>query len=152
MKIYVASSWRTENHPEVINMFKTAGYDVYDYRSDGFEWNSLGVANVDVTFEKLQEVLLTEECQRKAAMDEDRLLEADALVLILPAGRSAHTELGRAIGLGIVTVVIWSPSEPELMHGWADFLVDSPETALEVLRETETNMDIVSTLGTPVQA
>ena len=29
-KIYVASSWRNEYYPEVVNALRNAGHDVYD--------------------------------------------------------------------------------------------------------------------------
>lgn len=31
MKIYVASSWRNEYYPEVVQKLRDAGFDVYDF-------------------------------------------------------------------------------------------------------------------------
>ena len=32
-KIYVASSWRNEYYPEVVEKLREAGHDVYDFRN-----------------------------------------------------------------------------------------------------------------------
>ena len=42
-KIYVASSWRNEYYPEVMEELREAGHDVYDFRNPpsgdpGFKW------------------------------------------------------------------------------------------------------------------
>lgn len=33
MKIYVASSWRNERQPEVVEHLRSFGYEVYDFRN-----------------------------------------------------------------------------------------------------------------------
>ena len=40
MKIYVASSWRNERHPGVVELLRIAGHEVYDFRNpeDGDSW------------------------------------------------------------------------------------------------------------------
>lgn len=43
-KIYVASSWRNEYYPEVVEKLREAGHDVYDFRNPpsgdpGVKWN-----------------------------------------------------------------------------------------------------------------
>lgn len=56
-----------------------------------------------------------------AAMD-----KADTFVLVLPCGKSAHLELGWAVGAGKRTA-IWleDPVEPELMYRMVDYLAPS---------------------------
>ena len=44
-QIYVASSWRNEYYPEVVEKLREAGHDVYDFRNPpsgdpGFKWSS----------------------------------------------------------------------------------------------------------------
>ena len=46
MKIYLASSWRNEYFPGIVQTLREAGYDVYDFRnpgdgSDGFRWSDI---------------------------------------------------------------------------------------------------------------
>ncbi|KKK77519.1 hypothetical protein LCGC14_2852790, partial [marine sediment metagenome] len=46
MKIYVASSWRNDYQPIVVQHLQKAGNDVYDFRhpapgNNGFHWNEI---------------------------------------------------------------------------------------------------------------
>lgn len=51
---------------------------------------------------------------------------ADTFVLVLPCGKSAHLELGWAIGAGKRTAILLEdPVEPELMYRMADYLAPS---------------------------
>lgn len=51
---------------------------------------------------------------------------ADTFVLVLPCGKSAHLELGWAVGAGKRTAVLLEdPIEPELMYRMVDFLAPS---------------------------
>jgi hypothetical protein len=65
----------------------------------------------------------------------DKAMEwADACVLVLPCGRSAHTEAGWFAGKGIKTVVyIPEKQEPELMYKLFDAVVDSIDGILDIL-------------------
>ena len=43
-KIYVASSWRNSDYPEVVEKLREAGHDVYDFRNppsgdESFKWS-----------------------------------------------------------------------------------------------------------------
>ena len=45
-KIYLASSWRNQQQPEVLSALRDEGYEVYDFRNpaegqDGFSWEEL---------------------------------------------------------------------------------------------------------------
>lgn len=135
MKVYVASSWRTPSHPEVVAALRAAGHEVYDYRDEGFKWHEVGMDGVDVSYERLQAVLEHDKCFSKFRQDQEALDWAEALVLVLPSGRSAHTEFGYMCGHDKLTVVIWSPSEPELLHMMADRIVETIDEAVEYLHE-----------------
>ena len=44
--VYVASSWRNEQYPEVVKRLRDAGFNVYDFRNPpsgdhGFWWDSI---------------------------------------------------------------------------------------------------------------
>jgi len=69
------------------------------------------------------------------AKDMDALKDADATVLVLPCGRSAHLELGYAVGAGQRTVVLLDTpmSEPELMYLMCDAICTSMEEVLEAV-------------------
>lgn len=52
--------------------------------------------------------------------------KADTFVLVLPCGRSAHLELGWAVGAGKRTAILLEePTEPELMYRMVDHLAPS---------------------------
>ena len=62
--------------------------------------------------------------KRAFQADFDGLNEADAVVLVMPCGRSAHLELGWAIGQGLPTAVLYEDDcscDPELMIKMTDF-------------------------------
>lgn len=51
---------------------------------------------------------------------------ADAIVMVLPCGKSAHLELGWAVGAGKATcILLEDPVEPELMYRMVDRMVTS---------------------------
>jgi hypothetical protein len=57
--------------------------------------------------------------------------KADTFVMVLPCGKSAHLELGWAIGAGKRTAVLLEdPVEPELMYRCADYLAPSAHQLL----------------------
>lgn len=52
--------------------------------------------------------------------------QADTFVLVLPCGKSAHLELGWAVGAGKRTAILLEdPVEPELMYRMVDYLAPS---------------------------
>ena len=71
------------------------------------------------------------------AKDITALRAANATVLVLPCGRSAHLELGLATGLGQRTVVLLDDpvSEPELMYLMNDAICASVDEVIETLHE-----------------
>lgn len=135
MKIYVASSWRTPTHPEVVMALRDAGHLVYDYRAKSFNWTDIGLDNFDASHAELMTVFEREDVLSKFNQDDVALEWAEALVLVLPAGRSAHTEFGYMCGQNKYTVIIWSPSEPELLHLMADKIVPDVAGAIQYLAE-----------------
>lgn len=60
------------------------------------------------------------------AADFAAMEKADTFVLVLPCNRSAHLELGWAVGQGKRTAVLLEdPMEPELMYRMVDYLAPS---------------------------
>jgi hypothetical protein len=51
--------------------------------------------------------------------------KADAVVMILPCGKSAHLELGWAVGRKRTAILLEDPVEPELMYKMVDYLAPS---------------------------
>jgi hypothetical protein len=119
MRIYVASSWKNERQPEVVRVLREAGHDAYDFRDGAFRWRD--VATTDQLTDPVRfrdETLALTVARRHFFTDMGALQAADATVLVLPCGRSAHLELGWAVGAGKRTIILLDDplSEPELMY------------------------------------
>ena len=130
-KIYVATSWRNIYYPEVVSKLREAGHEVYDFRNpphggNGFRWTDIDENALDWTFAQYAEGLKNPKAERQFQADLEALEWADACVLVLPCGRSAHTEAGCMAGRG-QKVVVYIPKmeEPELMYKLFDQVVDN---------------------------
>ena len=121
-RIYVASSWRNKYFPEVVARLREAGHEVYDFRNPphggaGFHWTDIDPDAPNWTYAQYAEGLRHPLAERQFQADIDALTWADTCVLVLPCGRSAHTEAGWMAGAG-KRVIAYIPEmvEPELMY------------------------------------
>jgi hypothetical protein len=121
-RIYVASSWRNRYFPEVVTRLREAGHEVYDFRNPphggaGFHWTDIDPDAPAWTYAQYAEGLHHPLAERQFQADIDALTWADTCVLVLPCGRSAHTEAGWMAGAG-KRVIAYIPEmvEPELMY------------------------------------
>lgn len=126
MKLYVASSWRNRYQPMVVAKLRAEGFKVYDFRKDGFGWHQ-----IDPDWERWDTAAYKRAlCHRKAVKGFNRdfaaMQEADACVLVMPAGRSACLEAGWMVGAG-KPLWIYLPEriEPDLMFKMAEGISDS---------------------------
>ena len=137
--IYVASSWRNQYFPAVVEALRQAGHEVYDFRNpthggNGFRWTDVDPEAMDWTFEEYAEGLHHPLAERQFQADMDALEWASVCVLLLPCGRSAHTEAGWMAGAGKrVLVLIPEKSEPELMYKLFDGVAGSIPELLRML-------------------
>lgn len=122
MKIYVASSWRNAYQPTAVAALRSAGFEVYDFRNPrpgdhGFAWSDIDPDWKNWTTDQYAEALTHPVAAAGFKSDMDALTGCDAVVLVLPCGRSAHLEAGHAAGAGR-GLYVWSlePCEPELMY------------------------------------
>ena len=121
-RIYVASSWRNQYFPDVVKCLREAGHEVYDFRNPphggaGFHWTDIDPDAPNWTYAQYAEGLRHPLAERQFQADIDALTWADTCVLVLPCGRSAHTEAGWMAGAG-KRVIAYIPEmvEPELMY------------------------------------
>jgi hypothetical protein len=121
-KIYLASSWRNANQPFAVEILRSHGHEVYDFRNppggitNGFRWSELDPNWEGWTSYQYREHLKHPLAQRGFNSDFDGMKWADVGILFLPCGRSAHLEIGWMAGAGKRTIV-WTRNgeEPELM-------------------------------------
>ncbi len=126
MRVYVASSWRNERQPTVIAVLRDAGHEVYDFRdSKGFHWSEIDPEWKKWTAESYRDSLHHPLAEQGYLSDYQNLQWADALVLVMPCGRSAHLELGWAVGASKKTAILLSDGEPELMYKMVDLIAVS---------------------------
>jgi hypothetical protein len=107
--VYVASSWRNIMQPAVIQVL-SAGVP----RPKGSDW--------EFAQEYLRMIKHPRAIEGYAA-DFAAMQKADTFVMVLPCGKSAHLELGWAVGAGKRTAILLEdPVEPELMYRMVDHI------------------------------
>lgn len=132
--IYVASSWRNHLQPRVVEVLRSLGHWVYDFKRpsstagrsfNGDPW-TIGRATTTDYVAALSHPAAVQGFER----DFEAMLDADTFVLVLPCGRSAHLELGWAVGAGRRSAILLDdPCTPELMYR----MVDKVATSLDDL-------------------
>ncbi len=125
MKIYVASSWRCTAQSGVVIALREAGHEVYDFRNpaeddQGFHWSEIDPQWEDWTPAAYCSALWHPIADKGFDFDFDAMRWADACVLVLPCGRSAHLEAGWFAGQDKpLHILISEKCEPELMYKMA---------------------------------
>lgn len=126
MKIYVASSWRNASQPEVVRVLKAEGHEVYDFRhpsevDKGFAWSDIDPEWIGWNGHQFRDALEHPIALKGFKLDFDAMKAADACVLVLPCGRSAHIEAGYFVGARKkLIILLLGKNEPELMYSMAD--------------------------------
>ena len=147
--IYVASSWRNQLQQNVVDVLCAHGHQVYDFKRPsrtadrGFHWEDVFLPHPNPVDGDPRPMDLASATGYLAALthpaavlgfqrDFEAMLAADTFVLVLPCGRSAHLELGWAVGAGKHTAILLEdPCTPELMY----MMVDRIATGLDDLLE-----------------
>ena len=124
MKIYVASSWRNERQPEIVAKLREVGHDVYDFKNPrdgdkGFHWSEIDPDWQNWTPERFRNALNHPIAISGYASDWNAMHEAEACVMVMPCGRSAHIEAGYFVGAFKPLYILLSDGEPELMYNMA---------------------------------
>lgn len=122
MKIYVASSWRNQYQNLIVELLRSERHEVYDFKNPGegkrwFSWSEIDEDWKHWSNPEYREALKHPIAQAGFDSDYNAMCEADACVLVLPCGKSAHTEAGVMAGTG-KPVIVFMPEEqePELMY------------------------------------
>lgn len=129
--VYVASSWRNPMQPAICAVLNAAKIDHYDFRNpapgvSGFAWSEIDPDWQNWTAEQYVKALDDPIAVDGYRRDFEAMEKADTLVLVLPCGRSAHLELGWAVGAGKRTAILTHDGEePELMAKMVDHIAIS---------------------------
>jgi len=143
MKIYVASSWRNDIQPVVVEELRKLGHEVYDFKNPepgnhGFHWSE-----IDPDWKNWKHIDFVKALNHPIAnkgfkLDMDALQECDACVMVLPCNRSSHLEAGYAIGANKPTVIMLDEScEPELMYKMTPFICWDLDDVIDCIRFIE---------------
>jgi len=142
VKIYLASSWRNEDQPEVLQILRTAGHEVYDFRNPregdkGFGWTQIDEDWLQWSPRRFVSALAHPIAQAGFKSDFDAMKWADCGVLLLPCGRSAHLEAGYFVGAGKPLHILLQSRgfEPELMYLMATSVNTQADELLNALRK-----------------
>lgn len=133
--VYVASSWRNSYQQAIIKMLDAADIPCYDFKNPengtGFHWSEV-MENWDseAQLADIEDYLISLQHRRSVEgfkSDFDAMQKADTFILVLPCGRSAHLELGWAVGAGKRTAILLDPNidnqvTPELMYKMCDLI------------------------------
>jgi nucleoside 2-deoxyribosyltransferase len=131
MKIYVASSWRNQEQQKIVQILEELGHEVYDFKhprkgDNGFHWSQIDIDWKAWTPNQYVKALEHPIAIAAFKSDFDAMERADCCVIVLPCGRSAHTEAGYMKGAGKPVYVYQSnKEEPELMYNIYDMIITS---------------------------
>ena len=138
-KIYVASSWKNEHQQQLVALIRSHGHQVYDFHhpddeKEGFWWTDIDPDWKKWGLEQYTKALSHPKAERGFQKHFNAIRDADVCVLLLPCGRSAHTEAGWLKGLNKKVVVLMEqPQEPELMYKLFDRVMSTPRELLRYL-------------------
>jgi len=139
MRIYLASSWKMSNMVLFwADTLRKYGHTVDAFCDDSqgryaFHFSEIGDPS------KLDAMNFLQDKRSKRAFLEDKkwLDWAEACLLILPAGKSAHMEAGYVKGQN-KSLVIWQDDFPkgefDVMYGFADLISHSQNEVIEFFR------------------
>lgn len=122
-QIYLIGSLRNEQVPIIGNQLRAKGFNVFD------DWHAAGPEADDhwKAYEKERGRTYVEALEGAAAknvfaFDKRNLDASDAAILILPAGKSGHLELGYMAGKGKRTFILMDDKEDrwDVMYQFAD--------------------------------
>lgn len=140
MRVYVASSWRNPQHLALVYALRDVGHEVYNFRDPhgdgtdaGFHWSEIDPRWKQWTPGQFRDRLEHPIAVGGYEKDRNAMDWAQAFVLVMPCGRSAHLELGWACGAGKPTLILLSDGEPELMYRMPDRLCLSIDEVLHAL-------------------
>lgn len=152
-RIYVASSWRNQKQPSVVDALRWGGHEVYDFRNPehsnaehgnagkaGFHWSDIDPSWKDWTPAEFAEGLQHDIARGGFDRDMAAMDWADTCVLVMPCGRSAHLEAGWFAGRGKEVFILLASGEPELMYRMVTGMVLSVSALLEHMEERAPEM------------
>lgn len=135
--IYIIGSLRNKKVPELANRLRQEGFEVFDdWYSPGPETDDYWQAYEKARGRSYKEALSGYHPTQVFEFDKYHIDRSDVIVLVLPAGKSAHLELGYARGLGKTTYILLDgdPERYDIMYKFATDIFDNEEELIVALR------------------
>ena len=135
MKIYLASSWKNTGAVlEMAALLRREGHTVDAFCEEGrevsFNWSDLfgdmDTEGLDITEYNAIDMMDNWMVQDAFMFDKQQLDWADAVIMMLPCGNSAHMEAGYAVGKGKLLYITggFENGAFDVMYGFADGMYD----------------------------
>lgn len=138
--IYLIGSLRNPQVPQLANYLRNQGFEVYDdWFSDGKEADEEWYRYEQLRGRRFIEAINGWHARQVFQFDKTHIELAKSVVLMMPAGKSAHLELGWAIGQGKKGYVLFDkePERFDIMYRFADGIFDTREGLLYQLKLDE---------------
>ncbi len=136
-KVYLVGSLRNPKIPQIAKELRTHSFDVFDdWHCPGPETDEFWQAYEKDRGRSYQEALDAPHAWNVFEFDKKHIDRADVVVLVMPAGRSAHLELGYAKGSGKKAYVLFEeePERWDVMYRFADGVAMSVEELIGKLK------------------
>lgn len=133
MRIYIASSWKNAGLvANLASLLRLWGYQVYAFCEEErghFVFDARDWQGKDLSKMTAREMYHHPAATKAFEVDKAGCDWAETVLLLNPAGRSSHLEAGYAVGQGKHLIVIGEPhpGEFDVMYGFADDVVETPE-------------------------
>ena len=137
MIVYVIGSLRNPIIPKVSNELEAAGYEVFsDWFAGGETADDCWMAYEKARGRTHREALEGYNAKHIFEYDRQHLDRADAGVLVMPAGKSGHIEMGYLAGRNKPTAILVNeePERWDVMHLFAMYRCWSVEELIETFR------------------
>lgn len=134
--IYIIGSLRNPKVPELANKLRSLGYDVFDdWYSPGPETDDYWQAYEKARGRSYKEALNGYHPKQVFEFDKYHIDRSDTIVLCLPAGKSAHLELGYAVGTGKTAYILLDgdPDRYDIMYLFASDIFNNEGELIETL-------------------
>lgn len=135
--IYLIGSLKNKWISEVAGALRGLGYDVFD------DWRSPGPDADDHLRDyyrergfNYREIMESYSARQIFEYDKKHLDRCDCAIMVMPAGKSGHFELGTVIGAGKPGYILFDaePDRVDIMHGFATGIFLNMEEMVEHFR------------------
>lgn len=140
LKVYLIGSLKNQQYiPELANRISKLGYEAFaDWIAPGPEADDFLLTYSKIRGRNYKQTLQSYAAQHVFEFDKYHIDRADIGILVMPAGKSGHLELGYMAGRGKHTVVYFAEGEPsrvDVMYNFSDEVCFTEEELIRHLNQ-----------------